>query len=352
MDRIDLRSDTVTRPTPAMREAIARAEVGDDVFGDDPTVRELEARIAERTGLEAALFVPSGTMGNQLALRAQSRWGDQLLCHAEAHIHHYEGGAPAALSGLHTTTVATDDGNLPWSEVEPKLHPDDVHCPAPAIVAFENTLNRLGGRVLDPDLTADTARRARRRGLRVHLDGARLWNAEAATGRSVAEWCEPFDSVSLCLSKGLGAPVGSVLASSAEVIRRARRLRKQWGGGMRQVGILAAAGLHALEHHCPALVEDHRRARWLAEAIEHPELASTSPPESNIVLFAVVGERDSAALAREWEAQGLMVSAFGPRTIRLVTHLGVDDDACRRAVEIIARSAREAGSRNPRGGQR
>ncbi len=321
---------------------MASAEVGDDVWGEDPTVNRLQERVAQRLGFEAALFVPSGTMGNQLALAAQSRPGDQLVCHADSHVQRYEGGAPAALSGLQVATVTTGDGNLPWERIEPLLgDPDDPHSAPPALVALENTHNRCGGRVLDEEITERTLREAHRRKLRVHLDGARLWNAAVARGVEPAAVARGFDSVSVCFSKGLGAPAGSILASSAEVILRARRLRKRWGGGMRQVGILAAACEFALDHNFERLDRDHDHARSLAEGIEHPELRLAAAPQTNIVLFEVEGDRDSSAIAARFEEAGLRVSTFGPRRIRMVTHLGIDETDCDRALEIVRRVGRE-----------
>lgn len=340
MHVVDLRSDTVTRPSPGMRAAMADAVVGDDVLGEDPTVLALQERVADLTGKEAALFVPSGTMSNQLALRAQSKPGDQLICHVDSHVHRYEGGAPAALSGLHVSCVVTDDGSMPWDAVEDHLNPDDVHCAEPALVALENTHNRCGGRVLDPEDLAATAERARARGLAVHLDGARLWNAAAALGRPVAELAACADTVSVCFSKGLGAPVGSALCGPRDVIRRAHRLRKQWGGGMRQVGILAAACTYALDHNLDRLLDDHARARRLAEGIDHPDLQVVRVPASNIVLFDVADGRTSDDVARDFAAAGVRVSSFGPRRVRMVTHLDVDDAAVERALDAVATAGR------------
>jgi threonine aldolase len=278
-------------------------------------------------------------MGNQLALRAQTSPGDQLICHLDAHIHRYEAGAPAALSGLQVSTIATENGSMPWSLVVEQLNPDDVHCAPARLLAFENTHNRCGGRVLDPEVLEETVLRARERGLRAHLDGARLWNAAIASGCSLDALAQRFDSVSVCFSKGMGAPVGSVLASTGEVITRARHLRKQWGGGMRQVGILAAACIYALDHHLERLVDDHARARRLARELRHPELRLSVEPETNIVLFDVEGPRTSGRLAAEWAERGLLVSTFGPRRVRLVTHLDLDDEACARALRIVAEHA-------------
>jgi threonine aldolase len=343
---VDLRSDTVTRPSAAMREAMATAEVGDDVWGEDPTVNRLQERAASLTGKEAALFVPSGTMGNQLALRAHTEPGDQLVCHADAHVLHYEGGAPAALSGLQVSTVTTPDGSMPWAGVEARLHPDDVHCAPPRLVAFENTHNRCGGTIHDQAILEDCAGRASARGLATHLDGARLANAAIATGKSLADLCAPVDSVSICFSKGLGAPVGSVLAGSAGFVRRARRFRKQWGGGMRQAGILAAAASFALDHHFDRLAEDHDRARVLAAELDHPQWRLRGQPRTNIVLFDLFEGPDSASWTRRLAERGVLVSAFGPRILRMVTHLDVDDSGLERAIETINALGRNASGRS------
>lgn len=337
---IDLRSDTVTQPTAAMRQAMSSAEVGDDVLGEDPTVNRLEQRVAALTGKEAGLFVPSGTMGNQLALRAHTEPGDQLVCHADAHILHYEAGAPAALSGLQVSVVRTPDGSMPWAEVQAQLHPDDVHRAPPRLVAFENTHNRCGGRVHDQEVLVDCARRAAERELATHLDGARLMNAAVATGRPAAVLCAPVDSVSLCFSKGLGAPVGSVLAGSGRFIHRARRFRKQWGGGMRQAGILAAGALYALDHHVDRLAEDHVHARALAEGIAHPQWRLRAAPDTNIVLWDLEGEPDSRAHVRQLAERGVLVSDFGPRTLRMVTHLDVDANGIDRVIDAVNDLAR------------
>ena len=345
---VDLRSDTVTVPTDAMREAIANAAVGDDVWREDPSVGELEARIAWMTGKEASIYVPSGTMGNQLALRSHSQPGDQLICHADAHVHWYEAGAPAALSGLQTTTVSTPDGSMPWTAVEACLHdPEDVHQSRARIIAFENTHNRCGGRVQDQAVLDECARRARERGLATHLDGARLFNASVATGIAVRDLAARVDSVSLCFSKGLGAPVGSALAGPREFVDRARFFRKQWGGGMRQAGILAAACLHALDHHVDRLADDHRHATALAQSIDAPGWTLRARPETNIVLWDLDAERDSGWYRADLEESGILVSDFGPRTIRMVTHLGIGTKDVDRAIETVnARTRRALGGGN------
>jgi threonine aldolase len=333
---IDLRSDTVTQPTPAMRRAIAAAEVGDDVFGDDPTVLRLQTEVAARLGKAAALFVPSGTMGNQLALMAQTRPGDQVLLEAGAHIYNYEGGAPAALSGLHVTPVATADGRLAWAQVEAALHPDDVHFAPPRLVCLENTHNRAGGRILPAETAQVLGGKAHERGLRVHLDGARLWHAHVATGLPLDRLAAPADTVSVCFSKGLGAPVGSVLAGDADTIRRAHRCRKRLGGGMRQAGILAAACLHALEHHLERLAEDHAHARRLAESLAHPQLAVNHPVETNIVIIDVRPPATPEGLLVHLRGAGVLGVGFGPGRVRLVPHLGVDPQQIEAVVAALA----------------
>jgi threonine aldolase len=327
-----------------MREAISRAQLGDDVWREDPTVQELEARVAVLTGKNASLYVPSGTMGNQLALRTHSQPGDQLICHADAHILWYEAGAPAALSGLQTTTVSTPDGSMPWSAVEPAVSDaTDVHRVRPRIVAFENTHNRCGGRIHDQELLDECATRSRERGLAVHLDGARLFNASVASGRPVAELVAPVDSVSLCFSKGLGAPVGSVLSGSQEFIDRARFFRKQWGGGMRQAGLLAAACLHALDHHVDRLAEDHAHARALAAGIDAPGWQLRATPDTNIVLWDLDGHPDAGWYERDLAEAGVLVSDFGSRTLRMVTHLGISSADVDRAIETVNARSRAVG---------
>lgn len=318
---IDMRSDTVTRPTSGMLEAMASAEVGDDVFGDDPTVNRLQAVVAELLGKEAALFVPSGTMGNQLALRAQTRAGDQIVLEDGAHIYRYEAGAPAALSGLLVTCVQTVDGLLDWPQVEVALNPDNVHCAPPSLICLENTHNRAGGRIFPQATVRQIAGQAHSRGLRVHMDGARLWHTHVATGLALAELAEPVDSVSVCFSKALAAPVGSVLAADRATITRAHRFRKMWGGGMRQAGILAAACLYALDHHLVRLAEDHEHAQALATGLDHPALKVNHPVDTNIVIIDVVGPGQDEALLSHLENHGVLGVGFGPGRVRLVPHL-------------------------------
>ncbi|MEZ4387416.1 MAG: GntG family PLP-dependent aldolase [Candidatus Krumholzibacteriia bacterium] len=320
---IDLRSDTVTRPTPGMLAAMSAAEVGDDVLGDDPTVHRLERVTAELLGKEAAVYVPSGTMANQCAVGSQIRPGQMLILEASAHIHLYEAGAPAALWGAHTNLVAGQGGALTWDRILAALPPDDVHFAAPALVCLENTHNKAGGRVLPQDLVIDVARGAHARGLRVHLDGARLWNAHVATGLSPAALCAPADTVSVCFSKALGAPVGSCLAGDAVTITLARRLRKRLGGGMRQSGLLAAACLYALEHNLARLVEDHAHARRIAAELDHPLLGVHHPVDTNIAVVDVAAPGTAAGLLAHLAGRGVAALSLGPTSVRLIPNLGV-----------------------------
>lgn len=335
---IDLRSDTVTRPTPAMRKAMASAEVGDDVFDDDPTLHRLQDRVAELLGKEAALFVVSGTMGNQLAIRSQVAHGEEVLLERECHIFNYEAGAAAALSGAQLNPLPGLRGALEPAQVLAAVRGPNYHNPPSALLCLENTHNGAGGAVIPLDRLTATARAAGERGLRVHLDGARLWNAAAATGVPLALWAEPFDTVMMCFSKGLGAPVGSILAGEREVIARARRLRKMFGGGIRQGGVLAAACLHALDHHVERLVDDHRRARRLAELAQGAPGIDADPSrvDTNIVMFDLTDPAATAtSAAKQLEERGLRVVPFGPRTLRAVTHLDVDDAAIERAGALL-----------------
>lgn len=318
-----------------MFEAMATAELGDDVLGDDPTVIRLQERVAALLGKAAALYVPSGTMGNQLAVRAQAGAGDQVILEDGAHIYRYEAGAPGALSGVQLTCVPTVDGLLDWPLVEAALNPDNVHCAPPVLVCLENTHNRAGGRILPQENVVAIADGAHARGLRVHMDGARLWHAHVATGLTLAELAAPVDSVSVCFSKALGAPVGSLLAADAQTIARAYRFRKMWGGGMRQSGLLAAACLYALDHHLPRLREDHARARELVSGLANPLLAVNHPVETNIVILDVAGQGGDIALLAHLEAAGVRGVGFGPGRVRLVLHRDVPADGVRRALAAL-----------------
>jgi threonine aldolase len=329
MPAIDLRSDTVTKPTPAMREAMAKAEVGDDVYGEDPTVNALQERVAALLGKQDALFFPSGTMANQASLRAHTRPGEVVLASRDAHILKYEGGAASALSGLQIHALG-DAGVFDADALRAALPPNDPHFAPVTLVAIENTHNVAGGAIFPADALARVVAAAREARLALHLDGARLWNAAIATGRSPAELAAPFDTVSVCLSKGLGAPAGSLVATSQALAIRLRRIRKQLGGGMRQAGVLAAAGLHALEHHVERLRDDHANARRLASGLRALGF-ETNAPETNIVLLRTA---DSARFAAEARARGVLVGARDGHWVRAVTHLDVSardvDDALAR----------------------
>jgi threonine aldolase len=332
---IDLRSDTITKPSDAMRQAIAQAEVGDDVFGDDPSVIELERRAAQLLGKEAAVFVPSGTMANQIAVRAHTEPGDEILVDANAHLYYYEAGGSAALSGVICRTLNGKRGIFTADDVQNALRPSDQHFAPTRLLCLENTHNRGGGSLWSIDAIDQVAQLARENDLKIHLDGARLWNATAATGIAENQYASHFDSVSVCFSKGLGAPVGSALAGGAEFITRARRFRKQFGGGMRQAGVLAAAALYALDHHRQLLAQDHQNARAIAAGLA--EIAEVQidieSVETNIVMFTT--PIDAPQLAKALHDAGVYVLATGPRTIRIVTSLAVSNDDIASALKII-----------------
>lgn len=333
---IDLRSDTVTRPTAAMREAMATAPVGDDVFGEDPTIQALESRAATMLGTEAALYVPSGTMANQIAIMVHTRPGDDVLIGRDAHSFLYESGAGGAVAGVQFT-VLDGEGLFTSADVDRNIHPADDHFAPTRLVIAENSHNRSGGRVFPlADLKA-IRQSADRHGLKFHIDGARLLNAATAAGVDPSEYGMIAHSLSLCLSKGLGAPVGSVVAGSTAFVKRAHRYRKMLGGGMRQAGIIAAGGLHALEHHVDRLVEDHRRAHRFAQGLSSLEGVSIdlSRVETNLVVFQVA--KDAAAVQDAALQQGLAFLSVGPNRIRAVFHLDVDDDQVERAIEIVGR---------------
>ncbi len=343
---VDLRSDTVTRPTPGMREAMARAEVGDDVFGEDPTVRALEEEAARLTGKEAALFVSSGTMGNQLAIACQTRPGDEVIVGEWAHPVLYECAAGAALSGVQFA-IAGREGLFTADEMEALVQPSVYWAPRTTLVCVENTHNRAGGRIFPQADAVAIAGRAKARGLAVHLDGARIWNASVATGLRVDVLAAPFDTVSVCFSKGLGAPVGSALCGTRRVVESARRFRKMWGGGTRQAGILAAGALYALEHHRGRLVDDHANAKLFAGAVAKASGAQIdlAQVETNIVNIDLDAPLRADEVVREARAQGLALNATGPRRMRAVVHL----DASRADVERGARILIDAIGRAPGG---
>ncbi len=336
----DLRSDTVTQPTAAMRQAMMGAAVGDDVLGDDPTVKRLEQRAAELLGKEAALFTPSGTMANQLAIRVHTSHGDAVICHRDSHAFYYESGGPAALSGVSGQFLDGPRGQFKVSDVEAVLRPPHAHFAPARLVIIENTHNRGGGSIWAPEAVAGIAELARSRQLAMHLDGARLMNACVARSCQPQVYTRHFDTVSLCFSKGLGAPVGSVLAGPADLIRRAHRFRKMFGGGMRQSGMLCAAALYALDHHVERLAEDHANATRLAIGLS--ELATlevdADAVETNMV-FCNTHESlgDAATLCRKLAEHGVLLLPESPRRLRAVTHLDVGRTAIDQALEIIRR---------------
>lgn len=337
---IDLRSDTVTRPTPGMRAAMLTAEVGDDVFGEDPTVNRLQERVAEMFGTEAALFVPSGTQSNQIAVRVHTLPGDELVCEETCHIYRFEAGGPAQLSGVTCRAVRGEFGILSPDQLQDKIQPDNEHMVRTRLVCLENTHNSGGGRVYPLETVTAICGWARKHGLRTHLDGARIWNAMVATGVPAREWARHFDTISVCFSKGLGAPVGSALLGPKDLIKKAHRVRKVFGGGMRQAGILAAAALYALDHNIDRLAEDHKNAQLLADAVAETPGLRLDPPDvhTNIVWFTIDPERGTAPQAvAALQEQGVRIIAIGPQ-MRICTHLDVTAADAARAAEIIRRT--------------
>ena len=339
-ERIDLRSDTVTVPTHDMRRAMAEAEVGDDQYGEDPSVNRLQDEVAELLGAEASLFLPTGTMANQVALRTLTRPGDDVLVPTESHLVLHESGAGAANAGVQFSAVGAA-GRFSDSDVAAAIvPPGHIVSPPTTLLVAENTHNRAGGIVLDPAMLDAAVRVARDAGLRTYLDGARLLNAAVASGRPPAELAGGFDLISLSLSKGLGAPAGSMLAGSKDLITQAHRYRRMAGGAMRQAGILAAAGSYALAHHVDRLADDHANARLLATELlrgDDVEL-DVETVQTNIVVFVLVERRgvpDAATFVTRCRERGVLLNAFGPRTVRAVTHLDVDAEACRRAATVM-----------------
>jgi threonine aldolase len=345
---IDLRSDTVTRPTPAMREAMASAEVGDDVYSEDPTVNELERDAAEVFGREASIFVPTGTMGNQIAIRLHTQHGQEVICEARSHVLDWEMATMAAFSGCLARTVAADRGILTWNHIKPAIGAKIYYRAQTGLICLENSHNMAGGTVTPLPVLEGVWAGAREAGLPVHLDGARVFNAATALGISVAKLTSGFDTVMFCLSKGLGAPVGSMLIGSRKAIEQARIYRKALGGGMRQAGILAGAGLIALHEMPKRLSEDHANARLLADAVAaQPEAAEIDleAVQTNIVIFKLRGKDqsnggDAAAFIAALKQKGVLASTIGPDSVRFVTHYDVDRAACQRAAAIVSEQLR------------
>jgi threonine aldolase len=321
-----------------MRAAMAAAEVGDDVFDEDPTVHKLQDKLARMLGKEAALFVSSGTMANQICVRVHTRPGDEMICESTSHVFVWEAGGPAALSGVTCRTVVGEQGIMDVEQLKGLIRPTNEHYAQTRLVSLENTHNRGGGRVYPIEKTRAIAEWAHAHGLVVHLDGARLWNAHVRTGVELAKWCDPFDSVAVCFSKGLGAPVGSALAGSREFVARARRVRKLYGGHMRQVGILAAGAIYALDHHMERLADDHRNAQVIAAAIRDTSTLQLDPPvvETNLVWFEVDPKLAPASIvAARLKEMGVLLHVSGPTTLRACTHLDVSSAQAARAADLI-----------------
>jgi threonine aldolase len=335
---VDLRSDTVTRPSPAMRRAMADAEVGDDVYREDPTVNRLQERAAEIFGREAGLFVPSGTMGNQSAIKVHTRHGQEVVCEERSHIYNFEMAMISAFSGCLPRTVRAEDGILTWDLIAPQIRGRSDHRARTGLVELENTSNLAGGSVYPPAVADEICDRVHQAGLPIHLDGARIFNASVATGRSVSDLTRKFDSVMFCLSKGLGAPVGSMLVGSKAFIEDAHQVRKMLGGGMRQAGILAAAGLVALEESPKRLHVDHENAKFLAQGLsEIPGIKIDATKVQSNILFLDVSATglSSFEISKRLAAQGVLANGVTPSTMRMVTHCDVDHSGCERALRVM-----------------
>lgn len=334
---IDLRSDTVTRPSKEMLEAMFSAKVGDDVFGDDPTVIMLEEKAAELLGKEAALFCASGTMANQIAINVHTHPGQEVICHKYSHIYYHEGGAMMPNSGVSAFLLEGERGQINAKDVAAAINdPDDIHRPVTSLVEVENTMNFGGGSVYKYQALEEIAQVCRENSLGYHLDGARLFNALAETGESPAKYGKLFDSVSICLSKGLGAPVGSLIIGNKEFIKRSRRVRKLFGGAMRQVGYLAAAGIYALDHNIVRLKEDHARAKRLAALLESlPYVESVMPCETNILIFTLESRYSEKEFLAKLKEKDIHALPMGPRVVRFVTHLDFNDDMLQKTEEAL-----------------
>lgn len=336
MKFVDFRSDTVTKPSPEMLDAMFRAAVGDDVYGEDPTVNELQEYAAQLFGMEAALFCASGTQTNQIAINIHVKPGGEVICHEDSHIYKYEGGGIAKNSGASVRLLQGNRGRLTATEIEKWIMPDDVHFPVTQLISLEDTANRGGGAVYDFREIEAISQLARSKNIPLHLDGARLFNALAVNGVDIRKYAAPFDSISICLSKGLGAPVGSLLIGTKEFIHRAKRVRKVMGGGMRQAGFLAAAGLYALKNNVERLAEDHAKAKQLETAFLTCDWVESSlPVETNILVVILKDETSRDSYIQKLAELGIKVSAFGPGMIRLVTHLDVSQEKVAFTIEQL-----------------
>lgn len=333
---IDFRSDTFTKPTPAMLEAMFKAEVGDDVYGEDPTVNKLEAYAAEMFGMEAALFCPSGTMTNQIAIKCHTVPGDEVICDNLSHVYIYEGGGIALNSASSVRPLAGDKGRITAEQVLEAINPDDIHKPRTSVVSLENTANRGGGSCYEFAEIEKIKEVCLKNKLALHLDGARLFNATVAKGEKLKKYGEIFDSISICLSKGLGTPVGSVLIGKKDFIKRSRRIRKVFGGGMRQAGYLAAAGIYALENNIERLAEDHHRANKIAEALSKKDFIGTFlPVETNILIFEVEGIHTPASFTEEMRKHDIRVTVISKTQVRMVLHLDITEEMTAKTIEVI-----------------
>jgi len=335
---IDLRSDTVTRPTPAMLEAMMQARVGDDVFGEDPSVNQLEMMAAKLFGMAAALYCPSGTMSNQIAIKCHTQPGDEIICEKNAHVYIYEGGGIAFNSGSQVRALEGNRGRITAAQVSMAINPDDVHKARTSLVTLENTCNRGGGSCYDLEEIKKIRQVCSDNHLKLHLDGARLFNALVATGRTAAEYGQVFDSISVCLNKGMGCPIGSILIGPAAFIRQARRVRKVFGGGMRQAGFMAASGIYALEHHMERLQQDHLHARRIAEALGKKDFVrSIMPVETNIIIFETEEDTCTKEMTQKLKEMGILAIAISSNQIRFVLHLDINSEMVEKIVDIIGK---------------
>ncbi len=333
---VDLRSDTLTKPTPGMLEAMWSATVGDDVYGEDETVNALESKLASMFGMEAGLFCPSGTMTNQIAIKCFTQPMDEVIADETAHVYRYEGGGIAFNSAASVRLLNGDRGRLTAKDIEPHINPDNIHYPRTSLVVLENTVNRGGGSCYTVAQIEPIQQLCKKHGLKLHLDGARLFNALVATGEQPKDYGRLFDGISICLSKGLGAPVGSVLLGSKETIKQARRVRKVFGGGMRQAGYLAAAGIYALDHQVERLQTDHEHARLLGEALEKQNyVLSVMPVDTNIVIFELDVKVPADEFVANMAANGVKCSTFGHQMVRFVTHLDVSTDMVAHTIQTL-----------------